>query len=263
MAIAVIIPTLNEEQALPGTLACVMRLGFDEIVVVDGGSTDKTRDVATSLGFEVQGSRFQEHRANPEIHTSQFPTSNLERRTALAMFLTTAPGRASQMNAGAATSQADVLLFLHADTRLPDEARQAIERALGDSACVGGRFDVRFERDRGLAWLIARLISLRSRWSGIATGDQALFVRRDVFAKLGGFADIPIMEDVDFTRRLKQAGRMEALRARVVTSYRRWEQCGVLRTILLMWTLRLLYWLGVHPNKLKAFYTSAGKRTGS
>ncbi len=160
------------------------------------------------------------------------------------------------MNAGAAASRADVLLFLHADTRLPAEARQTVERILNDPACVGGRFDVRFENDRGLAWLIARLISLRSRMSGIATGDQALFVRRSAFEQLGGFADLPIMEDVEFTRRLKRAGRVAPLRARVVTSYRRWERCGALQTICLMWALRLLYWLGVHPNRLKDLYAS-------
>lgn len=160
------------------------------------------------------------------------------------------------MNAGASHSQADVLLFLHADTHLPDEARHAIEGALDDPACVGGRFDVRFECDTGLAWLIARLISLRSRWSGIATGDQALFVRHAVFARLGGFTDIPIMEDVDFTRRLKRAGRLAPLRAHVVTSYRRWDRHGALRTIVLMWALRLLYWLGVHPNRLNNLYAS-------
>jgi len=160
------------------------------------------------------------------------------------------------MNIGASHSQAEVLLFLHADTHLPIEAMQAIERALDDPACVGGRFDVRFERDAGLAWLIARLISLRSRVSCIATGDQALFVRREVFERLGGFADLPIMEDVEFTRRLKRAGRVAPLRARVVTSYRRWERCGAFQTICLMWALRLLYWLGVHPNRLKDLYAS-------
>ncbi|MGH7261361.1 MAG: TIGR04283 family arsenosugar biosynthesis glycosyltransferase [Nitrospiraceae bacterium] len=256
MKIAVVIPTLNEEQALPRTLACVARLGFDEILVVDGGSSDKTRDIAMSLGFEVRGSRFQEQ---PEsLHPQTFPltTPNVERRTAPVMLLTTEPGRARKMNAGAAASRADVLLFLHADTHLPAEARHAIERALDDPACVGGRFDVRFERDTGLAWLIARLISLRSRVSGIATGDQALFVRREVFERLGGFADLPIMEDVEFTRRLKRAGRVAPLLAQVVTSYRRWERCGALQTIMLMWTLRLLYWLGVHPNRLKNLYAS-------
>ena len=223
MKIAVIIPTLNEEQALPDTLASVARQGFDEILVVDGGSTDGTRAVAASQGVRC---------------------------------VTAASGRARQMNAGAAQSRADVLLFLHADTRLPDGTRQAIERALDDPACAGGRFDVRFERDAGLAWLIARLISLRSRLSGIATGDQALFVRRSTFEQLGGFADLPLMEDVDFTRRLRQAGRLAPLRARVVTSYRSWERCGAIRTIVLMWTLRFLYWVGVHPSRLKDLYAS-------
>jgi len=159
------------------------------------------------------------------------------------------------MNAGASYSQADVLLFLHADTHLPDGARQAVEDALTDPACVGGRFDLRFEHDSGLAWVIARLISLRSRWSGIATGDQALFVRREVFANLGGFTDIPLMEDVDFTRRLTRAGRVAPLRARVMTSFRRWERCGTFRTIALMWSLRFLYWMGVAPVRLHRFYT--------
>jgi rSAM/selenodomain-associated transferase 2 len=223
VTIAVIIPALNEEQALPDTLASVARLGFDEVLVVDGGSTDRTQAVAASQGIR---------------------------------FVPAPPGRAKQMNAGAAASQADVLLFLHADTRLPDGARQAVEQALADPACVGGRFDVRFQRDAGLARLIARLISLRSRWSGIATGDQALFVRREVFLTLGGFADLPLMEDVDFSRRLKRAGRVAPLRARVTTSYRRWEQCGAVRTIALMWALRFLYWIGVTPHRLKNWYAS-------
>ena len=244
MKIAVIIPTLNEEQALPDTLARTTRLGFDDIIVVDGGSSDRTLEIVHDL--QVRCSTFDVQ-----------PLPNLEPRTSNSItLLTSASGRAQQMNAGASNSQADVLLFLHADTHLPDEARQIIERALDDPTCVGGRFDVRFEHDRGLAWLIARLISLRSRWSGISTGDQALFVRHEVFAQLGGFTDIPIMEDVDFTRRLKRAGRVAPLHAHVVTSYRRWDRHGALRTIVLMWALRLLYWLGVHPNRLKNLYAS-------
>lgn len=244
MKIAVIIPTLNEEQALPETLQRTTALGFDDIIVVDGGSSDRTLEIVHDL--QVRRSTFDVQ-----------PLPNLEPRTSNSIILlASAPGRARQMNAGASHSQADVLLFLHADTHLPDEARHAIERALDDPACVGGRFDVRFERDRGLAWLIARLISLRSRWSGIATGDQALFVRHAIFARLGGFTDIPIMEDVDFIRRLKRAGRVAPLRAHVVTSYRRWDRHGALRTIVLMWALRLLYWLGVHPNRLNNLYAS-------
>jgi rSAM/selenodomain-associated transferase 2 len=248
--IAVIIPTLNEEQALPRTLASTAPLGFDEILVVDGGSSDQTHEIVDRFGREARGEGQGVHESARNLSSSPVPLAPCPR------LLTAAAGRATQMNAGAAASRADVLLFLHADTRLPAEARRAIERALDDPACVGGRFDVRFERDAGFAWLIARLISLRSRVSGIATGDQALFVRRSTFERLGGFTDLPIMEDVEFTRRLKRAGRVEPLRDQVVTSYRRWERCGALRTIVLMWALRLLYWLGVHPNRLKHLYAS-------
>lgn len=248
MKIAVIIPTLNEEQALPDTLASVTRLGFDEILVVDGGSSDRTMEIVRSLGPEARGERREDRGSS--LPSSPLPQASCPR------LLTAAAGRARQMNAGAAASRSDVLLFLHADTHLPNDARQAIEEALDDPVCVGGRFDVRFERDAGLAWLIARLISLRSRWSGIATCDQALFVRRATFEQLGGFADLPIMEDVDFARRLKRAGRTAPLRARVVTSYRRWNRCGAFQTIVLMWTLRFLYWIGVTPDRLHRFYTA-------
>jgi rSAM/selenodomain-associated transferase 2 len=251
--IAVIIPTLNEEQALPDTLASVTQLGFDEILVVDGGSGDRTQAIVQSLAGDGRWAIGDRQKTGfSEIVPAHSP---LPMASSLRL-LTAAAGRAKQMNAGAAHSRADVLLFLHADTRLPDGARRAIERALHDPACAGGRFDVRFERDAGLAWLIARMISLRSRWSGIATGDQALFVRRSIFEQLGGFADLPIMEDVDFTRRLKRAGRVAPLRGRVVTSSRRWERCGAVRTIFLMWTLRFLYWIGVAPDRLHRFYTS-------
>ncbi|MGH7165156.1 MAG: TIGR04283 family arsenosugar biosynthesis glycosyltransferase, partial [Nitrospiraceae bacterium] len=147
-----------------------------------------------------------------------------------------------------------VLLFLHADTRLPPNARAEIEAALTEPTCVGGRFDVHFERNVGLPWLIARMMNLRSRWTGIATGDQAIFVRRAAFERLGGFQDIALMEDVDFTRRLKQAGRSAALRSHVVTSFRRWDACGPVRTILMMWMLRFLYWVGISPSRLRHLY---------
>lgn len=231
MRISVVIPTLNEEALLPSILAHTATLGFEELVIVDGGSQDRTLEIVQSFAPRAQHSALSAVR-----------------------LLTSPPGRARQMNAGAAASRGDVLLFLHADTRLPDTAAQAVEHALTDPACVGGRFDVRFEPDAGWAWLISRLMNLRSRWTRIATGDQAIFVRRAVFERLGGFSDIPIMEDVEFSRRLKQAGRVAALREKVLTSYRRWHTRGPVRTILLMWCLRLLYWIGIHPRILRQFY---------
>lgn len=228
MTVSVVIPTLNEAGTLPATLAHTLTLGFEEVVVVDGGSSDGTGDLVrgwspcTSAGNLVS--------------------------------LTCPPGRARQMNAGAAASRGEILLFLHADTRLPDEARAAILRALMAPDCVGGRFDLRFDRNRAVSRLVSRLMNLRSRLSGIATGDQAIFVRRAVFERMGGFSDIPLMEDVDLTRRLKQVGRTACLPEQVVTSFRRWEAQGPWRTILLMWLLRFLYWSGVSPVVLAKWY---------
>lgn len=237
MTVAVVIPALNEEAHLPRTLTQTAALGFDRILVVDGGSTDRTRAIV-----EQFSSANPSHARSP--HAATTPIT----------LLTAPAGRARQMNAGAASSREDALLFLHADTILPANAREAIERALHDPACVGGRFDLRFDNEGPWARLIGRLINHRSRWTGIATGDQALFVRRAIFERLRGFADLPLMEDVDFTRRLKREGRVAALDAQVTTSFRRWERNGPLRTILLMWTLRFLYWAGVSPHKLSPLY---------
>lgn len=230
MTVSVVIPTLNEEQALPQTLTRTLALDFDEVLVVDGGSRDRTCEIVTSV-----------RAATPDASLA---------------LLTSKPGRALQMNVGAAAGRGDVLLFLHADTWLPDNARQAIVGALQEPERVGGRFDLRFDRDRLLSRLIACMINWRSRLSGIATGDQAIFVRRSVFERMGGFASIPLMEDVDLTRRLNRMGPVVCLRAQVVTSFRRWEACGPIRTILLMWLLRFLYWIGVSPIRLSQFYAS-------
>ena len=227
-SIAVVIPTLNEERVLSRTLLVVRQLRFDEVVLVDGGSRDRTVSIA-------QG---------------QLPGLSL----APAQVMVAEPGRARQMNAGAKATRSGVLLFLHADTLLPPETRTEIERVLEHPTYAGGRFDVRFEDDRGWARLVSRLMNWRSRWSGISTGDQALFVRRSVFDDLGGFADVPLMEDIDLTRRLKRAGSLAALRAQVTTSFRRWERQGALRTIVQMWLLRFLYWTGVPPHILNRFY---------
>lgn len=251
MRISVIMPVLNEEQILGKSLPHVLSLGLDEVIVVDGSSGDRTREIVASLqvrgsGCEVRG---------PELFPDLEPrTSNPEPRIPALTLLTTLPSRACQMNAGAAMSQGDVLVFLHADTQLPLNARIQIEQALRDPAYVGGRFDVQFDPATKCGRIISRMMNWRSRWSGIATGDQAIFVRRECFEQLGGFCDAPIMEDIDFTHRLKRAGRMAALRSTVVTSYRRWEQGGPAKTIALMWLLRGLYWLGISPRTLTRMY---------
>ncbi len=235
MTVAVIIPVLNEARCLGQTLSHTQALGFDETIIVDGGSSDDTCAIVQSFTDRMG--------ASPAPETES-------------MRLLTAPrGRARQLNTGAGASGCDVLLFLHADTLLPANARLAVVTALAEATCVGGRFNVRFDSPRLPARVVSCLMNLRSRWSGIATGDQAIFVRRVVFERMGGFADMPLMEDIEFTRRLKRAGQLAFLPDEVVTAFRRWEQQGPLRTILLMWTLRFLYWIGVSPHRLQHFYS--------
>jgi rSAM/selenodomain-associated transferase 2 len=231
MPISVIIPTLNEERTIMTTLAHTVALGFDELIVVDGGSLDQTPVLVESYRRRTQS-------------PAQSPVR-----------LVTAPGgRARQMNEGAKASRGEILLFLHADTQLPSDAKTIIDTTLADQRMVGGRFDVRFDRPSMWGTIISRMMNWRSRLSGIATGDQALFVRRPVFEQMGGFADMPLMEDIDFSRRLKRKGATAALTATVTTSFRRWERHGPLRTILLMWALRFLYWIGISPSHLLEWY---------
>ena len=157
------------------------------------------------------------------------------------------------MTAGAAACPADVLLFLHADTALPDNADKLVRRAtLGPF--FWGRFDVRIDSPRPLLRLVSRMMNLRSCWTGIATGDQALFVRHDLFRQIGGFPELPLMEDIAISRALKQHGRPACLKERVTTSPRRWERHGVWRTIFLMWRLRAAYFFGADPRQLAIQY---------
>jgi rSAM/selenodomain-associated transferase 2 len=231
MTISVIIPTLNEERTIVATLAQTAALGFNELIVVDGGSLDQTPVLVESYRRRTQP-------------PAQSPVR----------LVTTLCGRAHQMNEGAKASGGEILLFLHADTQLPDDAKTMIETTLANQGMVGGWFDVRFDRPSMWGTIISRIMNRRSRLSGIATGDQALFVRRRIFEQMGGFADMPLMEDIDFSRRLKQKGATAALTATVTTSFRRWEQYGPLRTILLMWGLRFLYWIGVNSHTLNRWY---------
>jgi rSAM/selenodomain-associated transferase 2 len=231
MPISVIIPTLNEELTIMATLAHTAALGFDELIVVDGGSLDQTPELVESYRRRTQS-------------PAQSPVR-----------LVTAPrGRARQMNEGAKASGGEILLFLHADTQLPGDAKTMIDTTLADQRMVGGRFDVRFDRPSTWGSIISRMMNWRSRLSGIATGDQALFVRRPIFEQMGGFADMPLMEDIEFSRRLKRKGATAALTATVTTSFRRWEQHGPLRMIFLMWALRFLYWIGISPSHLVDWY---------
>jgi rSAM/selenodomain-associated transferase 2 len=197
-----------------------------EVIVVDGGSRDRTVALAQPLCDR----------------------------------LITAPrGRAAQMNAGAGVARGDVLLFLHADTVLPADADRLVLEGLAasgrsSSSRIWGRFDVRIEGRHPLFPLIAATMNLRSRATGIATGDQAMFVDKRAFAAIGGFPDIALMEDIVLSRRLKRLSRPLCLRARALTSGRRWEKHGVVRTILTMWRLRLAFFLGAQPDKLAASY---------
>jgi len=220
-SVSIIIPVLDEEAGIADTLAAAAVTGAGEILVVDGGSRDRTRAIAEARGCRVVD----------------------------------APrGRAAQMNAGAAAARGDVLLFLHADTWLPTDAVAELTRALSDERTVGGRFDVRLNGPEPIFRIIETLMNVRSRVTRIATGDQAIFVRRSVFEVLGGYAPIPIMEDVEFSARLKRRGRLACLRSRVQTSVRRWRRHGPWATIASMWWLRARYALGTSPYRLAHYY---------
>lgn len=222
-ALSIIVPVLNEAARLPALLVGLAPFReAAEVIVVDGGSTDGSAEAARAAGW--------------------------------ARVLAAPRGRARQMNAGAAAACGEVLLFLHADTSLPPTALEDIRAALADPPVVGGRFDVRLDSPRPIYRAVETLTNLRSRWTGIWTGDQAIFVRRAVFERLGGFPDIPLMEDVELSRRLKRAGRRACLRSRVTASARKWEREGAARTILLMWALRFLYLVGVSPARLHRWY---------
>ncbi len=220
--LSIIVPCLNEEAVVVECLAALapLREQGAELILVDGGSEDATPVLA---------------------------------RPWVDRLLAGPPGRARQMNAGAREAGGDILLFLHADTRLPGDAGRLVTSAL-EAGRLWGRFDVEIEGRPLMLRVVAWLMNVRSRMSGIATGDQAIFVLRDAFRDIGGYPDIPLMEDIALSKRLKSLGRPACLCARVTTSGRRWERHGVWRTILLMWRLRLKYFFGADPRALAARY---------
>lgn len=221
--LSIIVPVLDEEARIGAALSALApyRARGAEVIVADGGSRDRTVEIARPLADRV---------------------------------ISAPRGRGAQMNAGAAAAQGDVLLFLHADTVLPPEADALVLEGVRETVWQWGRFDVRIEGRSPLLAVISGFMNWRSLITGIATGDQAVFVARAAFAAVGGFPDIPLMEDVALSKRLKRVSRPLCLTARVVVSGRRFDQRGAVRMILLMWRLRLEYWLGVPPAALARRY---------
>ena len=221
--LSIVIPARNEAQRIAATLASLrsLRAGGHEVIVVDGGSTDATWALASG-------------------HCDRIISSP--------------PGRALQQNAGARVAHGDVFWFVHADTRIPHVAAEELLARLAQQPQCWGRFDVCFESPRPSLRVIAACMNLRSRLTAIATGDQGLFVCREYFYRLQGFADQALMEDVELTRRLKRIAPPLCLDSRIVTSSRRWETRGIARTILLMWWLRAAYFFGVDPQRLARWY---------
>jgi rSAM/selenodomain-associated transferase 2 len=220
--LSIIVPMLDEADGIARALGALRRGAPDaEIIVVDGGSGDSSVAIAGPLcDLIVAQSR----------------------------------GRARQMNAGAKLAHSDALVFVHADTLVPASFGADIAAALSDPDVVGGRFDVELDSSALPYRIIGAMISLRSRLSRTGTGDQAIFVRREVFERIGGFPELELCEDLEFSRRLKRAGRVACLRSRVITSARRWNRDGLVRTVLRMWVIRAMYLVGVSPARLKRMY---------
>ncbi len=226
--VSVVIPALNEAESVAAAVRSAREAGADEVIVVDGGSGDGTREAA---------------------------------RNAAAAVLLSSPGRALQMNAGAEAACGEILLFLHADTTLPESAIAALRKTMERDDVLGGAFPVRLlvspaapRLRRAALRLTARMIGVRARLFRAYTGDQAIFLRRDTFLEIGRYPEIPLMEDVELSRRLVRRGKTVLLPVPVTTSARRWESNGTARTILLMWGLRLAYLLGMSPERCAERY---------
>ncbi|MBD1873245.1 TIGR04283 family arsenosugar biosynthesis glycosyltransferase [Nodosilinea sp. FACHB-131] len=224
--ISVIIPTLNEARTLPQTLSTFSEVLGVEVVVVDGGSGDQTVAVAKGLGVQV---------------------------------IESAPGRSHQLNCGAAAASGPLLLFLHADTRLPEGFDRTIRQTLAQPGVVAGAFRLAIDGPgRGLRW-VEWGVNLRSRLLQMPYGDQAIFLKAEIFHELGGFPDLPMMEDFELMRRLRKVGKVAIAPSAVVTSDRRWRTLGILRTTLVNQIMVVGYLLGVDPHKLARWYRRLGK----
>lgn len=220
MKLSLIIPALNEKEFIEKTLKEIVKVPGVEVIVSDGGSTDSTPEISASAARVVKSM----------------------------------PGRGIQMNTGASVASGDVLLFLHADTLLPENWAEKLLSAMSDERVVGGAFTLSIDSARLSHNIIASVANIRSRVTGIHYGDQGIFVKRSVFEKIGGFKDIPIMEDVDLMRRLKKAGIVVMLKDKVATSARRWDKEGAVYATIRNWLLITLYYIGVAPERLYKFY---------
>jgi len=219
--ISIIIPVLNEANTIRAVLARLLDARSVEVIVVDGGSRDETEAIAQSLGVKV---------------------------------ITAAASRASQMNAGAAVSTGEILLFLHADTHLPTEFETLVRQALQNAGTVAGAFELRIDAQlRGLR-LVERMVNMRSRFLSMPYGDQAIFLKAAIFNEIGGFPDLPIMEDFELMLRLRRLGRITLVPTPVLTSGRRWQKLGVVKTTLINQLIIAGYFLGIPPAQLVRLY---------
>ncbi|MCW9030480.1 MAG: TIGR04283 family arsenosugar biosynthesis glycosyltransferase [Gammaproteobacteria bacterium] len=223
MFVSIIIPALNEESSIKNLLQQlqVSRQQGHEVIVVDGGSEDQTIAVSTLLADKV---------------------------------IQSDPGRAVQMNKGAVQASGDILWFLHADSVISENAIKNIQFNLNEQNKDWGRFNIKLSGLHYMFRIIEKMINFRSCLSSIATGDQGIFIKRKVFDDVGGYSNIPLMEDIDISKKLRAQSRSVCIKETLTTSSRRWEKNGILSTILLMWRLRFLYWLGISADKLASQY---------
>ena len=224
--ISIIIPVLNEARTINKVLASLQNTSNIEVIVVDGGSQDETVEIAKSLAVKV---------------------------------LSSPPGRAIQMNTGAAVATGNILLFLHSDTILPAGFESMVTQALKKPETVGGAFELGIDaKIRGIR-LVEKMVNWRSRFLSLPYGDQAIFVKADIFKELGGFPELPIMEDFVFIRHLRRMGKIEILPAPVLTSGRRWQKLGLVKTTIINQIIIIGYYLGVSPAQLASFYRKKRK----